>query len=183
MAGCPSGQREQTVNLPASPTLVRTQHLPHKVERSLTRPFDRSQSPAACPAETGRARRNCGCSCPICAPGATCRLSACRVPNPVQVSCSVPGTASAYTFEQHRHAVASPPNRQCGITCGPEPGGDSCVPESIGNFPQGRCSFLRSKRSSTGSVEHSEVGAVGDWSVVRPAKEPTVAVRGAELVR
>src|SRR4051812_34856397 len=28
MAGCPSGQREQTVNLPASPTLVRTQHLP-----------------------------------------------------------------------------------------------------------------------------------------------------------
>ncbi len=28
MAGCPSGQREQTVNLPAQPTLVRTQHLP-----------------------------------------------------------------------------------------------------------------------------------------------------------
>jgi hypothetical protein len=28
LAGCPSGQREQTVNLPAQPTLVRTQHLP-----------------------------------------------------------------------------------------------------------------------------------------------------------
>src|SRR5580765_6349318 len=27
-AGCPSGQREQTVNLPALPTLVRTQHPP-----------------------------------------------------------------------------------------------------------------------------------------------------------
>ena len=39
MAGCPSGQREQTVNLPASPTLVRTQHLPHQVERPLTRAF------------------------------------------------------------------------------------------------------------------------------------------------
>ncbi len=31
-AGCPSGQREQTVNLPAQPTLVRTQHPPRATE-------------------------------------------------------------------------------------------------------------------------------------------------------
>ena len=30
LAGCPSGQRERTVNPPAQPTLVRTQHLPRR---------------------------------------------------------------------------------------------------------------------------------------------------------
>ncbi len=37
LAGCPSGQRERSVKPSASPTLVRTQHLPQQDQQSLTR--------------------------------------------------------------------------------------------------------------------------------------------------
>ena len=59
MAGCPSGQREQTVNLPAQPTLVRTQHLPPirkwPLTRTIARPMvlgaqeQRSSKAGSCP--------------------------------------------------------------------------------------------------------------------------------------
>src|SRR5215468_4952414 len=60
-AGCPSGQRERSVKPSAQPTLVRTQHLPHKRKQAPDQHVCGQGLVSSCAAVGGAGRADAAC--------------------------------------------------------------------------------------------------------------------------
>jgi len=75
--------------------------------------------------------------------------------------------------EQHIDCVTCPLRDLGWRHSGVEPGGDGCVPEIVGAAGEQGFDFGLCERGSSGSVEDSEVCAVGNESSARQAEEAT----------